>query len=198
MMNWAVLATALLFAGWLWFGESSAIDHPPGVLVAHEPFQDGVSRIPRLVKKGYAIEPLARFSLEARVLRAERYWFDRGADLAPVDLALGWGAMSDTAVLEKLKISQGVRFYRWQPAEDALPIPRHLIETHSANMHMVPADDSIARVLKDARRGSIVKISGYLIEASAPDGFRWRSSLTRDDTGNGACELIWVERVELR
>lgn len=198
MTNWALLFAALLFAGWLWFGESRAISHPPGVLVAHAPFQDAVGRLPKLAKRGYEIEPLARFSIEARVLRAEQYRLDRGAELAPVDLALGWGAMSDTAVLEKLKITQGMRFYHWAPVEGTLPIPRWVIETHSANMHMIPADESVARVLKDARRGSIVKISGYLIEASAPDGFRWRSSLTRDDTGNGACELIWVERVELR
>lgn len=198
MTNWALLFCALLFAGWLWFGESRAISHPPGVLAAHAPFQDAVGRLPKLAKPGYAIEPLARFSIEARVLRAEHYRLDRGAELAPVDLALGWGTMSDTAVLEKLSISQGMRFYYWKPVEDALPIPRRAIETQSANMHMVPADEAVARLLKDARRGHIVKLSGYLIEASAPDGFRWRSSLTREDTGNGACELIWVERIELR
>jgi hypothetical protein len=198
MTNWALLLTALLFAAWLWLGESTAIDHPPGVLVAHEPFQDAVGRLPRLAKPGYQIEPLARFSIEARVLRAEHYRLDRGAELAPVDLALGWGAMSDTAVLEKLKITQGMRFYHWQSVDGDLPIPRGYIETHSANMHMVPADESVARVLKEARRGSIVQLSGYLIEIRGADGYIWRSSLTRDDTGNGACELIWVERIELR
>lgn len=198
MTNWALLISALLFAVWLWFGESTAISRPPGVLAAHEPFQDAVGRPPRMAKPGYQIEPLARFSIEARVLRAEHYRLDRGAELAPVDLALGWGAMSDTAVLEKLKITQGMRFYHWQSVESGLPIPRYDIETHSANMHMVPADESVAKLLQEARRGHIVKLSGYLIEASAPDGFRWRSSLTRDDTGNGACELIWVERIELR
>jgi hypothetical protein len=25
------------------------------------------------------------------------------------------------------------------------------------------------------------------------DNWRWRSSLTRDDTGNGVCELIWIK-----
>ena len=198
MTNWSLLFAALLLAGWLWFGESRAISHPPGVLVTHTPFQDAVGRAPKLAKPGYVIEPLARFSIEARVVRAEHYRLDRGAELAQVDLALGWGAMSDSAVLEKLSISQGVRFYRWKSVEGELPIPRRVIETQSANMHMVPADDSVARLLKDVRRGHIVKLSGYLIEASASDGFRWRSSLTREDTGNGACELIWVERIELR
>ena len=32
----------------------------------------------------------------------------------------------------------------------------------------------------------------------APDGWRWRSSLTREDTGAGACELVWVERIVTR
>jgi hypothetical protein len=36
------------------------------------------------------------------------------------------------------------------------------------------------------------------MEARAPDGWRWRSSLTREDVGNGACELVWVERIEVR
>ena len=199
MTNWALLFAAILFAGWLWFGESRAIDHPPGVLVAHAPYQGDIGRLPKKMEKpGYVIEPLARFSIEARVLRAEHYYLDRGADLAPVDLALGWGTMSDTAVIEKLKITQGGRFYRWEPLERALPIPRRDIETQSANMHMVPADDDVARLLKGARRGHIVKLSGYLIEARAPDGWRQRSSLTRNDTGAGACEIIWVERIELR
>jgi len=199
MTNWALLFAAILFAGWLWFGESRAIDHPPGVLVAHAPYQGDIGRLPKKMEKpGYVIEPLARFSVEARVLRAEHYYLDRGADLAPVDLALGWGTMSDTAVIEKLKITQGGRFYRWEPLERVLPIPRRDIETQSANMHMVPADDDVARLLKGARRGHIVKLSGYLIEARAPDGWRQRSSLTRNDTGAGACEIIWVERIELR
>jgi len=199
MTNWALLFAAILFAGWLWFGESRAIDHPPGVLAAHAPYQGDIGRLPKKMEKpGYVIEPLARFSVEARVLRAEHYYLDRGADLAPVDLALGWGTMSDTAVIEKLKITQGGRFYRWEPLERVLPIPRRDIETQSANMHMVPADDDVARLLKGARRGHIVKLSGYLIEARAPDGWRQRSSLTRNDTGAGACEIIWVERIELR
>lgn len=45
--------------------------------------------------------------------------------------------------------------------------------------------------------GHIVRFHGYLIEARRDDGWHWRSSLTRNDTGNGACELIWVEDLEV-
>ena len=76
------------------------------------------------------------------------------------------------------------------------PLPRNVIESHSANMHMIPADDDIERRLKSTRAGNLVHIKGYLVEATTKDGFRWKSSLSRSDTGAGACELIWVESLE--
>ena len=60
-------------------------------------------------------------------------------------------------------------------------------------MHMIPADDSVARALKRVRVGDVVTLDGYLVEADKPGGWRWRSSLTRDDTGDGACEVVYVK-----
>jgi hypothetical protein len=104
--------------------------------------------------------------------------------------------MADPAVLQKVSISQSNRFYYWHV--DDFPIPRRDIETHSANMHMVPATAAVERTLKSLRSGQQIKISGYLIEVRAPDGWRWKSSLTREDTGAGACELVWVENIASR
>jgi hypothetical protein len=52
--------------------------------------------------------------------------------------------------------------------------------------------------LKSVRTGQLVKLSGYLVEARAADGWSWRSSLTRDDTGPGACELVWLTELDVR
>jgi hypothetical protein len=65
-------------------------------------------------------------------------------------------------------------------------------------MHMIGATDVIERKLKSVRAGQIVKLSGYLVEARGADGWIWRSSLTRDDTGAGACELVWVTELDIR
>ena len=46
--------------------------------------------------------------------------------------------------------------------------------------------------------GQVVALEGYLVKVISKDGWRWQSSLTRNDTGNGACEVIWVEEVEIR
>ena len=127
------------------------------------------------------------------MLGTEHYRLDREARLSPVDLALGWGRMSDTAVLERIRITQSGRFYYW--STDDFPIPRREIETSSANMHMIPADERVEAALKAIRKGQTVIVRGYLVEARGADGWRWRSSLTREDTGAGACELVWVESV---
>jgi len=184
---------ALLMGAYFWIGRE--IGRPAGVLVADQPLQGQVYATLLRQKNGYQIAILASFDIRARVIAAERYRFDRGAALSPVDLALGWGAMSDSAVLRRISIAQGGRSYSWWVSKD-YPVPRDIIETHSANMHMIPANDDIERRLKSIRAGNLVHIKGYLVEVANEEGFRWKSSLTRSDTGAGACELVWVESLE--
>lgn len=104
--------------------------------------------------------------------------------------------MSDNAILERINITQSGRFYYWTTPD--YPIPRREIETSSANVHIVPANETVLQHLSAIRRGHVVRLTGYLIEVQGSDGWRWKSSLTRADTGRGACELIWVERVDVR
>jgi hypothetical protein len=115
----------------------------------------------------------------------------REAELAPVDIAFGWGRMSDSAVLDKISITQGNRWYHWHT--DETPIPLREIELSSANMHLIPSDNAVKRAIKSVRQGQMVSLSGKLVRVDATDGWHWQSSLTREDTGGGACELIYVE-----
>jgi hypothetical protein len=137
------------------------------------------------------LRPLAGFSIDARVLSREDYSMGREATLSPTDLALGWRGMADDAVLSRLDISQSGRWYqyRWQ---DQPPLPLDEIIRSSANMHMIPFDEATAAALRDVRKGDHVRIDGWLVEAAAPDGWHWRSSTTRDDSGSGACEVVYV------
>jgi hypothetical protein len=103
--------------------------------------------------------------------------------------------MSANAVLDTLDISQGGRFYRWSSREPM--IEAREIVRHSANMHMGPLASAARATLFDARRGNLVHLTGWLIKTQAKGGWKWRSSLSRDDTGGGACELVLVENVEV-
>jgi hypothetical protein len=65
-------------------------------------------------------------------------------------------------------------------------------------MHMVPATPEIAQRLHDVNPADVIDLRGYLIQIDFPDGGVWRSSLTRTDSGNGACELVWVEALNVQ
>ncbi len=140
----------------------------------------------------YHLKPLAHFSLDARILHRKLYGYDRSAKLVPVDLALGWGPMSDQAVLDRIKVSQSMRFY-WYEYEMPPPIPKDQIISHSTNLHVIPATPAIGSFCKSLRQGELVHLDGELVEATGPEIGTWRSSVSRTDTGNGACELMLVE-----
>ncbi|MGY1410007.1 hypothetical protein ACW5EG_10600 [Luteimonas sp. A611] len=135
--------------------------------------------------------PLAGFRIDARVLSREDYMLGREAHFSPTDLALGWQRMREDAVLAHLEVAQSARWYRYR-WRDAPPLPPREIIRSSANMHMIPSSPEVARALRAVRRDDRIRIDGWLVQAQAPDGWRWRSSLTREDTGNGACELVYV------
>jgi len=192
---WKRLVFVLLVATWgyHWWAHRE-IERPPGQLAPALPAQTGVHGIRQHFQGGAKITPLARFDLQARVLGVKRYRFDQAAALAPYDLALGWGPMSDSAVLAAIDIDQSNRFYYWRAAD--LPIPRDQIAANSANMHIIPGNDAVRAALGRLRVGHLVTLRGFLVMAERPDRGVWLSSMTRTDFGNGACELVWVEAIE--
>jgi hypothetical protein len=186
----ALLAIGLAFFAYAYLHRP--ISYPAGVLVESEPKQIAVSEGEELIEHGeYHLKPLARFSLDARILHRKVYGYDRESKLVPVDLAVGWGPMSDQAVLDRLTISQSMRFY-WYEYESPPPIPKEQIISHSTNLHVIPATSAVASFCKSLRQGELVHLDGELVEATGPIGV-WRSSLSRTDTGNGACELMLVK-----
>lgn len=155
------------------------------------------TRAPAFEFRGYHVQPLADFAVRARVLSREDYFAGKEADLSPVDLALGWKRMADPAVYEPLHITQGGRWYRYS-WRDQPPIPLQEIIESSANMHMIAATPAVEKALKKTRQGGVVLIAGKLVEVTHPSGWRWTSSLTRSDSGANACELVFVESVEVQ
>lgn len=186
----------ILATSFWWWWSNRPLRHEPGVLVAQPPQQ--VDEPPHALPEhdGFKLNAIAKYHLRARVLGTKRYYGGIQSGLVPVDVAVGWGSMSDQSVLDQLSLSMSNRFffYQWQ---NQPPVPKDVIMRSAANNHVISADGKVSSTVKGLRRGQIVDMSGWLVEATGPEGFRWKSSLRRDDTGNGACELFYVDKINV-
>lgn len=191
-MKQLLIVLLVVFSAWKMFSGPGSVSLGPGVMVDLPPEQDDPIEPEPFKYQAYTITPLASFDIKAKVLAKKSYFMGRQADLSPVDLALGWQNMSDESVLVDIDISQSNRWYHWRVSD--FPIPRREIETQSANMHLIPANEQVESMIDDARQGDIIELSGKLVRVDSDDGWHWVSSLTRNDTGNHACELVWVDR----
>jgi len=154
------------------------IVHEPGVLVTELPRQSALEGGDSILLDEYRLTRRAGFTIRARVLSRENYRWGSESDLSPIDLALGWGS----------------RWY-FTRYDSPAPITDQAIINNSSNMHMVPANQWVLKKLKEVRRGDVVRLKGFLVDIDSDSGFYWRTSLRRDDTGNGSCELFYVEDI---
>jgi hypothetical protein len=194
----ALLLVACAWGAWHWWSAEREVARPPGVVAGDEPVQQDVAQPRRIAMGEYVLETRARFEIRARVLRRENYRIDGGAALAPVDLAVGWGPLSDSAILDQLEFSQMGRFFYWKPRDATrFPLRPSVLVSSAAQLHLIPADDALAARARRLRPGEIVTIRGFLVDASGPRGFAWKTSQSRNDTGDGACEIVYVESLRV-
>jgi hypothetical protein len=66
-----------------------------------------------------------------------------------------------------------------------------------SNNHLISGDDFIRRQVRKIRIGDQVRVRGYLAGYSSPGVGKRGTSTTRTDTGDGACETIFVEQFRI-
>lgn len=185
-----VLSLVVIVLVYLFYLETVII-YPAGITAPDQPKQTNLSRDNKWQVGGFNFKALAEYQIKARVLSRNNFSLGKASEISPLDLALGWGPMSDQSVIDKIDISQSNRWYRWKA--DVLPIPAREISMNSANVHIIPKDENVEEKFDQVYKGSLIEMNGYLVEITTADGWRWKSSLKRDDTAGGSCELFWVE-----
>jgi len=151
-------------------------------------------------KKGLEahIIPFANYRISAVVLSKKRYVDKWGSIISPVDLALGWGGVAQPDNLKHIKVSQTLRWYRYRYDRECV-LTQEYISNHSSNHHIIPANKNISKAILSAKENEKIYLEGYLVNISGrykKDNISWRSSLTRTDTGNGSCEIMYVTSVK--
>jgi len=182
-----LIATIALSVGLWWL---SLRDTREGQLAPKAPEQSVIaSKVSDFQFREHTLKPLASLHMRARVLSIAWYPEGAGSDIAPLDLALGWGPMSDKLILKHFQVSQSQRWYALSAPKS--PITMHSAAQHSANMHIIPANQGLATRLRHLQEGDVIEMKGWLVNVEGED---WQvdTSLTRDDRGAGACEVVYV------
>ena len=168
-------------------------------LVSKAPLQTPLEGAPIQLPFGdvtATLVPRARYALTAYALITDNTMFDPWADVAGLDITFGWGPVASPAILRHLSLHLRRRYVsvRW---DAEMPLSSAVVMQHLSNHHLIAGDPDVAKTLGKIRPGDLVEMEGALVDLTVR-GRRMRTSLTRDDTGNGACEVLFVERVAVR
>ena len=193
--QYLILAIAAVGAVWQYSQIPGQVQLGAGVTAPQAPEQLPLDQAQSFKMNNFEVTPLASYRLTAKLLGREHYRWDGQAEVAPVDLAVAWGPLSDESALALIDFDHRSRWLFWNPGES--PLSNEVIGLHTANVHIIPADDSILKTIKQSRIGDVVAFSGALVRVDGAGGWSWKSSLSRNDTGNGACELMWVDHFEI-
>lgn len=141
--------------------------------------------------------------MEAKVIvLGRREYIEQASDplsfYSPVDLAVAWGKAGIEENRKQFQIRQPFRRYSWTYKGDirsALePEVVSMFKASSANWHIIPASRAVELDLKKIKRGDTVFLRGFLVDVKSPIT-TIRTSLVRDDQGDGACEIFLVEEI---
>jgi hypothetical protein len=112
------------------------------------------------------------------------------------DLCVVWGSNVANGVYRDMKFHNGTWtcWYSWPDNE----VRDRFDETQLSNNHLLIDDENIKRKLMQSEPGDHIRLTGMLVAYSNPgNGFFRGTSTTRTDSGNGACETIYVTGFEL-
>ena len=163
----------------------------------------------KFTKDGYDYEltPLYDYGISGLIVGKMDYRIfsiSRTDSVFPMDLALVWGDNVKNRVYRdrRVKFTEDGRWVRVSWYGDV-----NFNFSALSNNHLLINDRAPERKLKVLTLGDQVRITGQLVNVRGyPSGragepglepFTWTTSVTRDDSGSGACEVVYVENIKV-
>ncbi|MBQ9280022.1 MAG: hypothetical protein IJ215_03125 [Clostridia bacterium] len=216
-----ILMIVLLISSFLVFQSSitKAQNSTDDLLSMESPIQNNlVSRVIHSEKINgidVTITNLAKYQISGRVVAEYDYTSgvagivqaisskDYYNDISCKDVAIAYGPM---ALLENHRrmqyIMSGSRRVLYTIKDTSLVQDVGTIETvgpYITNNHLIASNTKILDLIKKIDKDDYVQITGYLVRVEWEKGmYRYvlESSMSREDTGSNACEVIYVEDVK--
>ena len=158
--------------------------------VSSPPFQRAVLSPTPWNSKQFKITPLARYEISARVIQIQRYYFDQMSSVSPIDFGVVWGEVSKQSSIDEMNFIINDRYLSYNSSNYSPELSSCI-----ANMHLLPANEHVESQLKSVKLGQGVYMTGFLVSLENSHVGNLKSSLSRTDSGPGACEIMWVETI---
>jgi hypothetical protein len=151
----------------------------------------------------YAFTPRARYELAGVVVSYHRgdalfnlYHADDPGNVQ--DVCVVWGDNVANGSYRRVTFSSG-EFTCYSQWSGSLSPP--FDHAQMSNNHLIPADALVAHRIRQLRIGDQIRMTGLLVDYEVSRDGRTvssrRTSLTRTDTGNGACEVVYVTALDV-
>ncbi|MCR3955716.1 MAG: hypothetical protein NUK57_05415 [Gudongella sp.] len=187
-----VLVAVLIFLGMSMVGENTPYQ---GSILTPE--QNNLYPLERITYAGE--EGDVEISLKAEydirgVVKGKKKYSDYPSQVSQYDLILAWGDLNKEEYDQYVDYSQSGRWYYYTYDQEF--VEEGFIARNSANVHLIAENDEVRRAIRKIRKNDYIRIKGHLVDVHFDNG-AWESSMTRGDTGNGACEIILVEEIDI-
>jgi len=133
------------------------------------------------------------------VVKSKRKYSDFPSQISYYDLAIAWGDLNKKGIDDFISYSQRGRWYYFQHTA-ASPVDIGYISNNSANVHIIHKNENVLNKIKKIKKGDLIKLKGYLVDVDFKESNNvelWQTSRSRSDTGNGACEIFYVEEATI-
>jgi len=199
-LNTCVMVASALCLGVAFWNRNDipgALAFHPGL--DHEPKQRALTKAPLTVPYAgvdYRVEPLYDYELYGLVVSYRLHdgessmhrWSNDHLNMA--DVCVVWSDTAFSEHLGKLDFWNGIFTCNVQ-TRDSIAWS-HFKMNQLSNNHLISEDPFIRERVEEIRVGDQIRVKGWLARYGAVGGGLRGTSATREDSGDGACETIYV------
>ena len=197
------IALSLLTLGLSWLQKDRLPDHTALVSeLNQDPIQVRTTATPFMFQyhgEEYWIEPVAEYELWGLVVTHNNITgitdIMHTKDSVDIkDICVLWGSNVSNNNYQRMNFSSGdfICYYQY-------PYGVHFQGNELSNNHLLSDNETVRETIRQAHIGDQIHLRGKLVNYNWQSHPGWvrRTSTTRNDTGNGACEVVFVNDFEI-
>lgn len=207
LFKWLLLCSSLIMVALLFykdelpdpgFFDEEYIEEPVQLEIERDVFNAEVNG------QKYTITPLYGYELQGVVVSyhdadsfLDIWHHKRWQDFINTrDLCVIWGENLTSGVYKDLSFSNDswTCWVSWKDSQTGNRFKMHDL----SNNHLLVDNEALKEALMSSEPGDLVRFKGFLAEyANDANGFKRGTSTTRNDSGNGACETVYLTEFEI-